>query len=374
MKKKIISLVLCSAMALSLVACGGKTAETESPATDAAESTEAGAEAEAGAETEAPAAATELTTGMIAYAFGTQSYADDVLAGLEQAKDELGIDHFELEIADVTETANGFRTLIQQGCNFVVASSSEYCDGMLEVAAEYPDVYFLYLAEYLEDAPENVMSFEYRENEAAFLAGAVAGMVTETNKVGAVLAMSEPLQLRYQYGYTAGAKAVNPDCEVMVSFTNSYADTNIGYEHANAMYSQGCDVVACYSGAANLGVFQAAEEAGDGNYCIGAANGQFDKSPDKIIASVVKPVNEAILSILKDTQSTGKFDTSITTLGVKEGGVKLLFTDNETLLNLLSAEEKAAIEDLTQKVINGEINVPGTEADYGTFEYTYEVK
>lgn len=113
MKKKIISLVLCSAMALSLVACGGKTAETESPATDAAESTEAGAEAEAGAETEAPAAAAELTTGMIAYAFGTQSYADDVLAGLEQAKEELGIDHFELEIADVTETANGFRTLIQ---------------------------------------------------------------------------------------------------------------------------------------------------------------------------------------------------------------------------------------------------------------------
>ena len=66
------------------------------------------------------------------------------------------------------------------------------------------------------------------------------------------------------------------------------------------MYSQGCDYVGCYAGACNLGVFQAAEEAGDGKYCFGAANGQFDKSYEKILASVVKPIDEAIVSMRRN--------------------------------------------------------------------------
>lgn len=363
--KRFISLLLCMVMAFSLVACGGSKEEAaEAPAAE-----------EAAEETEAPAekAGTEVVAGMIAYTFGTQSYSDDILAALETAEADLGIQHYELEIADVSETANGFRTLIQQGCNFVIASSSEYCDGMLEVAAEYPDVYFLYLAARLEDAPANVMSFEYREHEAAFLAGALAGLMTQSNKIGAVLAVSEPLQLRYQYGYTAGAKAVNPDCEVMVTFTNSYADTNIGYEHANAMYTQGCDFVGCYAGACNLGVFQAGLEAGEGAYCIGAATGQFDKCPEKIMFSVVKPVADPIIQILSKLQTTGEFDTSISTLGVKEEGVKLLYTtENDALLAEIPDEAKAAVDELEAMIVSGELKVPGTEEEYKAFTFTYE--
>lgn len=348
--KKIISCVLSLVMMCFLVSCGSEKTEKE-PKEEKKNM--------------------EITTGMIAYSFGTQSFSDDILAGLKQAEEELGIAHYELEIADVTETANGFRTLIQQGANFVIASSAEYCDGMLEVAAEYPDVYFLYLAEHLEDAPENVISFEYRENEASFLAGALGGLLTKSNKIGAVLAMAEPLQMRYQYGYMAGAKAVNPDCEVMVTFTNSYADTNAGYDHANAMYIQGCDFVSCYAGACNLGVFKASEEAGDGTYCFAAANGQFEESPDKIVASVVKPINETIIEILREGQNNGKFRTDILSLGLKEKGVKLLFTDNTKLLEMISDEQKEIIEILTQEIIAGDITIPGTEEEYNNFDYRY---
>lgn len=357
--KKLTSVCLSLAMVLSLAACGGGT-NTDAP------------KEEKKAAQEAAAASSEIVTGMIAYTFGTQSFSDDILTGLQQAQDELGIPHHELEIADVTETATGFRTLIQQGCNFLVASTAEYCDGMLEVAAEYPDVNFLYLAEYLPDAPANVISFYYNENEAAFLAGALGGLLTESNKIGAVLAVTDPIQIRYQNGYMAGAKAVNPDCEVMVTFTNSYSDTNVGYEHANAMYSKGCDYVSCFAGACNLGVFKAAEEAGDGKYCFGAANGQFDKAPDKIIASVVKPVNETIVGILKEGQATGNFANVASSLGLKEKGVVLMYTTNETLLSQIPEEDKAVIEDLTAKIISGELKVPANESEFAEFNYTYE--
>ena len=54
------------------------------------------------------------------------------------------------------------------------------------------------------------MSVAYRENEAAFLGGALSGLMTKTNNVGAVMAVGETLQYRYQFGFTAGVKAVNP--------------------------------------------------------------------------------------------------------------------------------------------------------------------
>ena len=150
------------------------------------------------------------------------------------------------------------------------------------------------------------------------------------NNVGAVMAVGETLQYRYQFGFTAGVKAVNPECEVQSAFTNSYTDVGQGSEVAKIMYNKGADIIGTYSGACNLGVFNAAKDAGEGTYCLGAANGQFDKMPDKILASVVKPADQAILSILKEYQETGVFDTSVPmSLGLTQRRVKLLSTNNE---------------------------------------------
>lgn len=62
---------------------------------------------------------------------------------------------------------------------------------MMEVAAEYPDCNFMYLAGE-ETGAENVMSVEYKENEAAFLGGALAASLSQTGKIGTVLAVQEP--------------------------------------------------------------------------------------------------------------------------------------------------------------------------------------
>jgi len=359
--KVLLSSLLVAGMGISLLTgCqGGQTSGGGSVATEK--------------ETSAQGSVDEnnLVVGMIANAFGTQSYNDDVLAGLQLAEKELGVKGIPLEVPEISDSANSLRTLISQGANFIIVPSSAYKDGMLEVATENQDVKFLYLAEAIEGGG-NIMSVAHRENEAAFLGGALAGLMTKTNNVGAVLAVGETLQYRYQFGFTAGVKAVNEASEVQTAFTNSYTDVGQGSEVAKIMYNKGADIIGTYSGACNLGVFNAAKDAGDGNYCLGAANGQFDKMPDKIIASVVKPADQAILSILQEYQETGIFDTSEPmSLGLKEGGVKLLFTDNEELLKLIPEEVRSAIEDLTSKVESGEIQVPATEEEYNRFTYRY---
>lgn len=343
--KKVLALIMAGAMALSLVACGG------------------GGSGEGGSTDDG-----SLRVGLIASSMGTQSFNDDVWAGLENAEAELGISAEYIEVSEVSDAANSLRTLIAQGDTLLVVPSSEFHDAMMEVAAEYPDCDFMYLAGE-ETGAENVMSVEYKENEAAFLGGALAASLSQTGKIGTVLAVQEPLQLRYQYGYMAGAKTVNPDCEVSVLFTNSYTDTNLGQESAKALYDKGADYVSCFAGACNLGVFNAAKEAGDGKYCLGAATGQFDKMPDKIVASVVKSIDAALYDMIKDYKDNGTFNGGgCTVLGLKEGGVELRYTTmNDELLNSIPEDVKASIEDLQNKIINGEITVPGTEEEYNTY-------
>ena len=309
-----------------------------------------------------------LRVGLIASSMGTQSFNDDVWAGLEKAQEELGIGAEYIEVSEVSDAANSLRTLIAQGDTLLVVPSSEFHDAMMEVAAEYPDCNFMYLAGE-ETGAENVMSVEYKENEAAFLGGALAASLSQTGKIGTVLAVQEPLQLRYQYGYMAGAKTVNPDCEVSVLFTNSYTDTNLGQESAKALYDKGADYVSCFAGACNLGVFNAAKEAGEGKYCLGAATGQFDKMPDKIVASVVKSIDVALYDMIKDYMDNGTFNGGgCTVLGLKEGGVELRYTTmNDELLNSIPEDVKNSVEDLKNKIVNGEITVPGTEEEYNTY-------
>ncbi len=360
--KKLLALVMAVIMVAALGACG---ANNNPPSSGAPSSSN-------GETSSQPEPAAEIKVGLIANVFGTASFNDDVLAGVKQAETELGVGAVSMEVPEVADTANAIRTLIAQGVNFMVIPSSEYKDGMMEVAEESPEVKFLYLAEALTDTPANVMTTGYKENEAAFLAGALGGLMTKTNKIGAVMAVGESIQYRYQFGYMSGAKAVNPNVEVQTAFTNSYADVNKGQEVAKLMYAKGCDYVGTYAGACNLGVFNAAKEAGPDAYVFGAANGQFDKMPEKILASVVKPVNKAIYGIIKEYKEEGKFDTSAPRLmGLKEAGVTLLFTDNAELLKLVPADKMDIIKDLEEKVKSGEIVVPQTEEEYKAFTYSY---
>ena len=147
--KKLVTVLLAAVLLLSLAGCGGSGNGGNEQAGDGA-----------------------LHVGMICESLGTQSFNDDVLAGLQRAQEELGIALDYIEVSEISDAANSLRTLIAQGCTFMVVPSASYRDAMVEVATEYTDVKFLYLAA-AEEGYDNIMSVEYRENEGAFLGGAL---------------------------------------------------------------------------------------------------------------------------------------------------------------------------------------------------------
>jgi basic membrane protein A len=314
-----------------------------------------------------------IKVGVVCQNLGTHSFNDDVVAGVKAAGLQRGAKNILpviLEIASVTEAYNGITTLINQGCKLVIVPNANYKDGMIKAAKDFPKTKFIFTEGAIE-GHSNIMSLVYEENQASFLAGALGALMTKTGKIGVVLANTSQSQNNYLFGYTAGAKAVKPKVRVMSAFTNSFSDINQGQQVAGVMYQKGCDYVGTYAGSCNLGVFNAAKNAGDGKYCFGASTGQFDAMPDKILASVVKPINKVLLKLLIN-YAAGKFTTSVSySLGLKENGVALLFTDNTNLKNSVPANVMTIINNLTKKIINGSIKVPNNKADLDKFTYKY---
>lgn len=308
--------------------------------------------------------------GLIASVFGTQSFNDDVNDGLKLIAANLGLETVAIEGVEVTDVANSLRTLIMQDCTILVIPSADFADGMLEVAEEYPDVKFIYCDGLLDQSYDNILTMQYAENEGAFIMGALAGLLTKTNNVGAVLAIKGfAVMDRFQYGFTAGVKTVNPDCVVQVAYTNSFADPNKGNEVATAMYTKGADIVSCYAGACNLGVFNACSNAGDDKYCFGAAKGQFDQLPEKIVASLVKPIDKALFHIVDDYVTNGVFDSSTpVTLGLSNEGVVVKYTDlNDDLLKMVTSDIKSKLDMYAGQIGSGELKVPANEAEYNSY-------
>lgn len=141
-----------------------------------------------------------------------------------------------------TDVRNVIDRYVSRGYNVIVGTAYGYSDAFLLAAEEYPDVVFLNGAGTTSAA--NLTSFYGRSYEGMYLAGMAAGAVTESDKLGFVAAYPLGLVLWNVNAFALGAQAVNPDVEVIVSFTNTWYDPVLEEETAEALIEQGVDVIA----------------------------------------------------------------------------------------------------------------------------------
>ncbi len=167
--------------------------------------------------------------------------------GFAQAVEKIGADKVQLaEIesiddndAQATETA--LRQLAEQGCKLIFATSYNYMNTVVKLADEYKDVKFEHCSGYMSS--ENLANYFGQIEQARYLSGIVAGRMTESNKIGFVAAQKIPEVMRAVNSFALGARSVNPDAEIMVSWTNTWYDPQKEKEAAIALIDSGCDVV-----------------------------------------------------------------------------------------------------------------------------------
>ena len=284
-----------------------------------------------------------------------KSFNEAAYGGAEKFKAETGIDYRDFEPTSDTQGEQAIRNFASRGFNPVVAVSFAWTSAIEKVAAEFPDTQFV-IVDSVVDKP-NVRSVVYKEEEGSYLVGLLAGMASQTGKVGFVGGMDIPLIRKFQCGYEQGAKATNPKVEVFSNMTGTtstaWNDPTRGGELAKAQFTKGSDVVFAAAGGTGVGVYQAAKDAG--KLAIGVDSNQNHLQPGVMLTSMVKRVDVAVYNVLKG------WKPGVQVLGLKEGGVD--YAADEHNAKLLTPVLKGKVDAVKADIIAGKVKVADYMAD-----------
>ncbi len=153
-------------------------------------------------------------------------------------------------------------------------------EAVRRVAAQFSEIAFVF-GSGGGPAEPNFSVFDNWIHEPAYLAGMLAGGLTESNVIGVVGGYPVPEVNRITNAFIAGAQKVNPEVETKVTFLNSWFDPAAAKEAALAQADAGADVFY----AERFGVIEAARERGV--LAFGNMADQKELAPDRVVSSVV---------------------------------------------------------------------------------------
>ena len=299
---------------------------------------------------------------------GDKSYNDSCLEGAKRAEADFGIELKTLEGTEATEWEQNLLAAAEGGYDLVICSSSNFQPYMEEHCASYPDVKFAVIDTTVPG--DNICSVSFAQNQGSFLAGACAALLTTRTEIpgindkkiiGWVGGMDIPVLHDFFIGYEQGAKYIDPEIEILQSFAGDWSNPLKGKELTLAMYDTGADVVMNVASGTGNGVLEGAKEAG--HFAIGVDLNQDGDQPGAVFTSMVKRVDNACYELIKSVVE-GTFQGNTTSyLDLVKGGVSLtdMAVVKEALGDKFPADIQEKIEELTDKVKNGEIVVENYE-------------
>jgi basic membrane protein A len=358
--KKLLTILLALLMVLSLSACNKK---------------------EEGGET--PTGGGETTDDRIRLVYiingtlGDKSFFDSGKEGLDWIDRDFG-DKIYTEYRELTYDNSTWEQktadIVAEGWDIVVAGTYDMKDYIGNLALEYPDTKFWFFdEEWNYSDPDgwqyyptpNLYAMLFAQNEGSYLVGAMGAMLSDTKKIAFMGGMDNTVLDDFYVGYANGAKSINPDISINCSWMESFSDATRGKDVATGLYEDNYDVVFACGGQAGLGGFDAVIGQPEGKYIIGvdgdqgtyfASIGETAKA-ERTLTSMQKNVNlgfyQAAERHLAGTLPYGSNDK----LGLDGGYVSAAITDNTK--KLLTAEQLAKVEEITNDIISGKID-PGT--------------
>jgi basic membrane protein A len=292
---------------------------------------------------------------------GDKSFNDSAYAGLQKAKADFGA---EIEVQQSKSAADyqpNLTVLADGGYDEIFAIGYLMNNDLTEVAKNYPTQHFAIVD--AVNAQPNVASVTFREQDGSFLAGALAAMVTKTKSIGFLGGIDGPLLRKFEAGYAAGARQVDPNVKVIVKYVGSFEDVASGKELAAVTYDAGADVIYVAAGKSGLGAIDETR-ARPSVYAIGVDADQDALAPGKILTSMVKHVDVAVYAIARAVHA-GKPPAGAVELGLKDDAVSL--TDFKYTKALIGSANLARVARLRAAIVAGRIVPPQTREQLATF-------
>jgi basic membrane lipoprotein Med (substrate-binding protein (PBP1-ABC) superfamily) len=260
-----------------------------------------------------------------------------------------------LGTADVME--RGLRDIIEsEDPDLIVGDAFAAEEAVRAVAADYPDTAFAFGSGQPEVAP-NFSVFDNWLQDPAFLAGMLAGGITESNTIGVVAAMPIPEVNRIVNAFVDGVGSTNPEATVKVSFINSFFDPASAGQAAEAQIAQGADVMF----AERAGVIEVADE--HDLPAIGMMVDQRELAPDNVITSLVWNMQPTIEALVEQV-SSGTFEAqNLAEYSFMINGGSSIAEINTDIVVEVPEELVAAVEAKQAEILAGEFTTPIDESE-----------
>lgn len=133
------------------------------------------------------------------------------------------------------------RRLASTGHGLIFTTSFGFMDPTLNVAKDFPEVKFEHATGYKR--ADNVATYSARFYEGRYIAGMIAGKMSESGKAGYVASFPIPEVIRGVNAFLLGMQSVNPDATIAVQWVNSWYDPPKEADAAKALIAQGADII-----------------------------------------------------------------------------------------------------------------------------------
>lgn len=240
-----------------------------------------------------------------------KSFNQSAWEGVLRAEAELGAQVDYIETVDAKDYGANIALFADAGYDVIVTVGFALGEATLEAAATYPDVDFIGVDQFQGEAVANVAGLIFNEDKAGFLAGALAGMLTETNTIAAVLGTDlVPPVVAFKVGYENGALYVNPDVTTISTFHPggldvAFTDPEWGASTAAQAVGQGADVIFGAGGKTGNGALIEVA-ANEGLFCIGVDTDQWETVPEAhscLVSSAMKLITPGVFDLIAASQS-----------------------------------------------------------------------
>jgi basic membrane protein A len=270
--------------------------------------------------------------------------------GLVAIRDQLGAETSYIDGVkpEPEALAAALRELAQAGPDMVIAHGGQTSAAVETVAPEFPDVRFT-VVQGAVTGP-NIASYEVLQEDSAWLAGAAAGLLTETDVVGHISGIRVTPGLKGRGAFYNGLMHTNPDAKFLTIFAGDQDDNDLSYKVASAEIEAGADVIFTMLNAGRTGAIDAMREKGV--HQIGNVREWYADHPDVFVASAVANVSVPGFQAAKDLAEGTWQPGVVRQIGLEDPQAVAL-----ALAPKVSEEVRAKIAGLAEEIVSGSIDV-----------------
>jgi basic membrane protein A len=248
--------------------------------------------------------------------------------GLKRAEDELGIVGTVYTSTGSSDYEPNLQQCVTDTSVLCISVGFDTADAISTTAAAAPDTDFAIVDFAWESYPDNLRGMTFAEEEAGYLAGTLAGMMTLSDVVGAVGGMEIPSVQNYVEGFENGAQCANPAVTVLITYTGSFDDSDLGAQAAQEMIADDADVIFGVGG--NMGSGAVLTTTQSGEWAIGVDTDQYYTlfltgtvaGADGLLSSAMKRMDNAVYDTIGDelsgdfTAGTVRYDLAVDGVGL----------------------------------------------------------